>query len=194
MTIGFLIPKAIFFIGISRGMLFAGSFFALIWCLGVLVVAYAREHKINVFAVIAVLMIFMRIAVVLASKSAALYLFAQAADSVLCGIIFLVSLFFPRSLIQILAEASGVAMPAEIRLSPFYKKAWQIITFVWGAAYMFFAVLLVTLNLTNLKAAAAIDIVAGWPFTAIMVAFTVIFPRWYWVGRIPMAERALITE
>lgn len=187
MIIGFLIPKGIFFIGISHNMLFGGALLAVAWCVAVSIMAGFRDRKINIFAILTVVLILLRVIVVLASKSPALYLIAQALDSTLYGIVFLGSLCFPTSLIQLFAEASGVVMPDEIRSSPYYRKAWRIITAVWGAVFMLLAAALATLKLGDLGSAAIVDMIAGWPITAALIAFTVIFPRWYWAKKIGLS-------
>ena len=122
--------------------------------------------------------------VVLASKSPKLYLVAQALDYGLSGIFCFLSLLFPRSLVQLFAEESGIRMPEVIRSSPYYVKAWRIITVAWGGVFMIIAAMLVMLNMGNLGSVAIVDMVAGWASMIILIAFTVIFPRWYWTRKI----------
>jgi hypothetical protein len=183
MTVGFLIPKAILFIGISRGVLFAGAIAAMAWSLAVCWLTLARDQKINIFAVFAVIMILARVIVILVSKSPALYLFAQALESALYAAAFFVSLAFPRSIIQMFAEESGVHIPDNIRTSGYYRKAWQIVTSVWAGVYLFVAILLAMLKMTSLKSVAVIDMLSSWPITIVLIAFTVIFPRLYWTKK-----------
>lgn len=189
MAVGFLIPKIIFLIGIGRGQLFGGAIIAISWCLVVFAVTHLRDRKINIFAALAVIMILARIVVVLASKSPAMYLMIQAIDAAACALALFVSLIFPRSLIQLFAEESGIVMPDMVRNSPYYDKAWRIITAVWGGVFMLVALMLITLKLSNLGSAAIVDILSGWLPTMVLIAFTVIFPRWYWtrnIGQIPI--------
>jgi intracellular septation protein A len=188
MIFGFLIPKGILFLGISLNMLFPGAILAALWCLGVSATAYMKERKLNIFALFALAMIFLRVVVILASKSPALYLLAQALDSALYGLIFLISLLFPRPLIQVLAEASGVIVPEAIRKTPYYEKAWRITTGVWGLVFIFLALILAVLKMGSLKSVVVVDMLASWPPTIALIAFTVLFPKWYWkrtVGDIP---------
>jgi len=191
MTIGFLIPKAIFFIGIGWNMLYPSAVVATGWCLAVFWVSYMRHRAVNIFAVLAVIVIVVRIVVVLASKSPVLYMYAQALDSASYGVAFLGSLFFPRSLIQLFAEASSVTIPEAVRGSVYYVKGWRIVTSVWGMVYMILAVLLVLLRSVSMKAAALIDIIASWPTLVVLIAFTVLFPRWYWSRTVAGASAAL---
>lgn len=184
MTVGFLVPKAILFAGISRHRLFAGAAAAMAWSLGVCVFTFVRSRKTNIFAVLAAILIFVRVVVILLSKSPALYLFAQALESALYAAVFFISLVFPRSIIQLFAEASNVRIPEKIRSSAFYRKAWQIVTAVWATAYLIVAILLVTLKMASMRVAAIIDMASSWPLTAFLIAFTVAFPRRYWTKRL----------
>jgi len=184
MVVGFLIPKAILFAGISLRMLLAGAFAATLWSLAVFWIARARSGKINVFAVLAVIMIVARVIVILASKSPALYLFAQALESAFYGAAFFLSLLLPRSFIQLFAEASGARVPESIRASVYYHRAWNIITAVWAGVYMLTALVLVTVRMSSLKSVAIVDMLANWPITIGLIAFTVLFPRWYWTKKL----------
>ena len=187
MVIGFLIPKIIFFIGISVNMLFPGAILAISWCLSVFIATHLRDSKVDIFATLAVVMILLRIVVVLASKSPKLYLIAQALDYGSCGVFCFISLLLPRSLIQLFAEESGIVMPDVIRNSPYYVKAWRIITVVWGAVFMIIAGILIMLRMGNLGSVAIVDMFAGWVSMIILIAFTVIFPRRYWTRKIGLA-------
>jgi hypothetical protein len=184
MTVGFLIPKAILFIGISRGMLPAGAAAAMVWSLAVCWLTLARDKKINIFAVFAVIMILARVIVILVSKSPALYLYAQALESALYAAAFFASMAFPRSIIQMFAEESGVHIPSKVRNSEYYRRAWQIVTCVWASVYLIVAVLLAMLKMGSLKSVAVIDMLSSWPITIILIAFTVIFPRRYWTKKL----------
>lgn len=188
MTFGLLIPKGILFLGISLNMLFPGAVLATLWCLAVSTATYLKERKLNIFALFALAMIFLRVVVIMASRSPALYLIAQALDSALYGLIFLISLLFPRPLIQLLAEASGVIIPEAIRKSPYYEKAWRIITGVWGLAFIFLALILAILKMSSLKSVVMVDMLASWLPTIAMIVFTILFPKWYWkrtIGDVP---------
>ncbi|MBU0606187.1 MAG: hypothetical protein KKH77_07865 [Candidatus Omnitrophica bacterium] len=194
MIFGFLIPKGILFLGVSLNMLFTGAILATLWCLAVSAVAYMKERKLNIFALFALAMIFLRVVVILASKSPALYLLAQALDSALYGLIFLASLLFPRSIIQLLAEASGAIIPEAIRKSPYYEKAWRIITGVWAGTFIFLAVILAALKMSSLKSVVVVDMLASWPLTISLIAFTVLFPKWYWKRTVAVADIPACTQ
>lgn len=188
MVVGFLIPKAILFIGISLRMLFAGAAAAVCWSAGTLWVSRLRSGRTNIFAVLALIMIASRVVVILASRSPTLYLFAQALENALYGAAFFLSLAFPRSFIQLFAEASGARIPEAVRNSHYYCRAWRIITAVWAGVYMLAAVVLVMIRMGSMRSVAIIDMLANWPITIGLIAFTVIFPRRYWTKKLGEIE------
>jgi len=188
MTIGFLVPKVMLFAGISLKMLFVGALSATLWCVGVFSYSAIREKKANIFAAVAFVMIFMRVAVILVSKSPELYMIAQAADSSVYSIAFLASLLFPKSIIQLFAEETVVTLPESIRASGYYKKAWDIVSAVWGAVFALVAVALTAARFIDMRAAVVVDMVSSWPPMVFLIAFTVIFPRWYWTRMVGEAH------
>ncbi|MCX5667818.1 MAG: hypothetical protein NTY34_05875 [Candidatus Omnitrophica bacterium] len=180
MFLGFLIPKVFFLYGVRQGMPFLWGAIALAWCAGVFYLSQVRTHKANFFAVFAVIMIMARIIVVIAEKNPRMYLYVLALDSLITGAIFMASLLFKRSLMQMFADSAGAQIPREILRSVYYGKAWRIVTFVWAIAYMLFALVLVLLKACNLKIVGLIDMLAGWPLMIILFLFTLKFPVWYW--------------
>lgn len=180
MTVGLLIPKAILFIAISYNRLVPGASLAVIWCLGVYIAGVVSRNKVNAFMVLALVMIVLRVVVILASENPSLYLIAQALDSAVYSVIFFLSLFFKRSVIQVLAESSGIYIPENVRASHYYSRCLRIVTSVWASAYLLVAVILAILRMENMRSVAAVDILSSWPLMMALILFTVIFPRWYW--------------
>lgn len=180
MFLGFLIPKVFFLYGARQGMPFLWAAIAVAWCAGVFYLTQVRAHKVNFFAVFAVIMIMARIVVVIAEKNPRMYLYVLALDNFVVGIIFMASLLFKRSLMQMFADSAGAQMPQEILRSVYYGKAWRIVTFVWAAVYILFALALVLLKAGNLKTVGLIDMFAGWPLMIVLFIFTLKFPAWYW--------------
>jgi hypothetical protein len=184
LLLGFLAPKAMLFAGISAHRVFIGAVAAAVWSIAVFWMTLARSKRVNVFAVLAMIAIVARVAVILASRSPVLYIYAQAIESGLYGSVFMLSLLLPRSLIQLFAEGSGVKIPERVKSSAYYRMAWQVITATWGLAYLATAAVLVTFRMVSLKWAAAIDILSNWPVTIGLILFTVTFPRWYWTRKL----------
>ena len=178
--VGFLIPKVIFLYGLNRKLPFFWGGIAIAWCIAVFFIGRARTHKTNIFAVLALALILVRIFVVIAQRDPRMYLVLVALDEFIFGVIFLFSLFFRRSIIEVFADASGVKAPEEIKRSKYYSEAWRIVTAVWGVAYLLFGMVLVLLNVNDLKIVGKIDMFAWLPLLVILFIFTIVFPRWYW--------------
>jgi intracellular septation protein A len=178
--LGFAIPKVIFFVGLKLGHPFAVGLVGLSWCVAVFYISQVRSRRVNVFAVLAVIMIIARVAVITTKNNPRFYLFVQAADNAVYALIFLGSLFFSRSLIQFFVEAAGAEFSAELRQSPYYKVAWRIVTLAWGIVYALTAVVLVLLRLENMQTAGLVDLLSGWPASMALFVFSIQFPRWYW--------------
>jgi len=180
MFLGFLIPKVFFLYGARHGAPFLWGAIAIAWCVGVFYLHQVRTHKVNFFAIFAVIMIMARIIVVIAAENPRMYLYVLALDNFIVGVIFMVSLLFKRSLMQMFADSASVQMPQEILASVYYGKAWRIVTFVWAIVYILFALALVLLKACNLKIVGLIDMLASWPLTIVLFIFTLKFPAWYW--------------
>ena len=180
MFLGFLIPKVFFLYGARHGMPFLWGAIAVVWCVGVFYLAQVRTHKVNFFAIFGVIMILARIIVVIAEKDPRMYLYVLALDNLIVGVIFMASLLFKRSLMQMFADSVIAQMPQEILRSVYYGKAWRIVTFVWAIVYILFALALVLLKACNLKIVGLIDMLASWPLMVILFLFTLKFPAWYW--------------
>ncbi|MFH1440516.1 MAG: hypothetical protein ABIH18_00515 [Candidatus Omnitrophota bacterium] len=180
MFLGFLIPKAFFLYGARHSMPFLWGAIALAWCVGVFYLSHLKAHKVNFFAIFAVIMIIARIIVVIAGKSPRMYLYVLALDNFVVGIIFMASLLFKRSLMQLFADSASAQVPQEILHSVYYGKAWKIVTFAWAIAYILFALVLVLLKSCNLRIVGLIDMLAGWPLVIALFIFTLKFPAWYW--------------
>ncbi|MDD4900057.1 MAG: hypothetical protein PHT31_05315 [Candidatus Omnitrophica bacterium] len=180
MIFGFLVPKIIFLYGLNRKMPFFWGAIALIWCVGVFLIEHVKVRKVNVFAVLAVLMILIRVVVVIAQKDPKMYLILLALDNILIGAICLLSLFFRKSAAQFFAEGMGVHVPEKIKQSQYYDSAWRIVTAVIGLIYMLFSLALVLLKTNNLSIVGQIDMFASWPLLIIVFIFCIQFPKWYW--------------
>ncbi|MEI6832309.1 MAG: hypothetical protein WCK61_06360 [Candidatus Omnitrophota bacterium] len=180
MFLGFLIPKVLFLYGMRQGMPFFWGAIAVAWCMVVFYLHQVKTHKANFFAIFAVIMIVARIIVVIAAKNPRMYLYVLALDNLIVGAIFMASLLFKRSLMQMFADSASAQIPPEILRSVYYGQAWRVVTFVWAAVYIIFAIALVLLKACNLKIIGIIDMLASWPLMVVLFIFTLKFPAWYW--------------
>lgn len=179
--LGLLIPKLIFYTFLHYGNITAGTIVALIWCVGVIVYDYIRSKKIGWFAIIAAILILIRLYAILRKDDPTSYLISDALDNMLFGLVFLISLLFPRSLMQVFVEAGDYSrIPERIVKSPYYKKAWIIVTAVWGVVQIIEAIFVYIFIFHNLRVSQFIDIISGWPTWLLLFAFSFWFPQWYW--------------
>ena len=185
MFFGFLVPKVFFLYGARHGRPFLWGGIAITWCVAVFYLKQVRNHKVNFFAIFAVIMILARVVVVLVESNPRMYLYVLALDNFVVGFIFMASLLLKRSMMQLFADSVDTKAPPEVMRSVYYQKAWKIVTFVWGAVFMLFAFALVLLRCFDLKIVGLIDMLANWPLVIALFIFTVKFPAWYWKKRIP---------
>ncbi|MCD4785164.1 MAG: hypothetical protein K8T10_15215 [Candidatus Eremiobacteraeota bacterium] len=180
-TIGLLVPKLIFYTFFHYGNILAGTVVALVWCVGVVLFDYIRSKKIGWFAIIAASLILVRLYAILRKDDPTAYLVVDSLDNMLFGLAFLISLLFPRPLMQIFVEMGDYSKIPEILIkSPYYRKAWAIITAVWGSVMVIEALFIYITKFSNPRISLYIDIFSGWPTWLLLFSFCMWLPRWYW--------------
>ncbi|MDD5496497.1 MAG: hypothetical protein PHP46_05305 [Candidatus Omnitrophica bacterium] len=181
-TLSFLIPKTIFYIAMNKPWMLTGASIAIAWCAVLFAAKYLLSRKINFWALIALVMILIQMAPVIIKDDPNMNFVAGAFDSLLFGIIFLSSIIIKRPLIRVFAEATGARdhIPEPILKSPYYMKAWAIVTAAWAAVYIVESVILLYLALNRSRALLPFDIFCGWPTVLLMIFFSVQFPAVYW--------------
>ena len=182
-VVGGVIPYVIYAIWQNRGQPVTGVVFAGGWSLAVVLVGWWRTGRIQGFALLGTIFAAIQVVTTLITGSAAVYILTGIVNNVVEGLVYLVSLCFPRSLIQIAAEATGAtaAIPEWLRRSPAYRRAWQILTAVWGLVSIAKALLLLAARQwLAVDAVLALGILTGWPLLIALLAFTFWFPGWYW--------------
>ena len=178
--IGFLIPKGIFLYGMKTQLPFVWAGIAILWCVTVFLIGQVKTHKANIFAVLSLLLILVRIVVVTTQKNPRVYLVLVALDEIIFGLIFAVTLLLKHSAMELLVKATGIQVPDEIRHSGYYSRCWRIVTAVWAAGYLLFALVLVSLKAVSLKIVGRIDMFGWLPLLALLIMFTIWFPPRYW--------------
>ena len=185
-VMGALAPIALFYTCKRLGQPLTGALLASIWGLCVVSIDYWRSRRANVFAGLATTLAVIEIAATIITRSPAWYLAAAAMESGVLGGVFLASLLFPRSLLQLLAEETvgPEGFSAEVRQSRLYQTAWRLLTGVWGGVYLAKALLLLLAQWwLPLEAFLVVRTLLGWPLWAGLFAFSFWFPGWYWRRR-----------
>ncbi len=182
-VLGALIPMLIFYLLSRVGQPLLGAVLAGGWGLGVVLVGYWRSRRIDLFAGMALAMAVIELLILALTRNPDFYLASEAIQSAAYGVLFLGSLVFSRSLIQLLAEETGATanLPAHLRCSPDYRTAWHLLSTVWGGVSLLKAGLLFLAQWgLTLETFLAIRTLSGFPILASLLAFSFWFPGWYW--------------
>ncbi len=189
-TLGFIVPKAIFYVSMGKPWLSIGIGAAILWCVGLFAAQYIKARKTNIWAIVALAMILLQLIPVIVKRDPNMNFVAGAASSLLIGLVFLISIAIRKPLMQILAEQTGTRhhIPEHILRSPYYGRAWSIITATWAVVYFVEAGVEFLLIARSSGAVLAFDAFCGWPTTILLILFTVRFPRIYWAAVMKGAE------
>ena len=182
-VVGGLIPIVIYAIFQRREQLVTGALLSGSWALAVVLVDWWRTRRIEGFAILAVIFSALQLFTTLITRSATFYVLTGVIGGILEAMVYFGSLGLRRPLIQIAAEATGATatIPNDLRRSPAYRRAWQILTAIWGATYLGKALgLALVQRWCSQEAALTYSILMGWPFHIVLLAFTFWFPGWYW--------------
>ena len=189
-ALGAVIPMLIFYLWSRFEQPLLGAVLAGSWGLGVVLVGYWRSRRIDLFAGMAMAMVLIELLVITITRNPDLYLASEAMQSAAHGLLFLGSLAFSRSLIQLLAAEMGAnaSISDDLRRSPSYRTAWHLLSAVWGGVYLMKAGLLLWAQWgLALEAFLIIRSLSGFPLLAGLFAFSFWFPGWYWRRRAQLA-------
>lgn len=181
--VGGVIPVVLFYLLHRAGQTLIGAIVAGGWGLGVTMITYWLSREVNVFAILATTVNLIEIIGTLLTRNPDFYLAGAAIDSFLYAILFLGSLLLARSLMQLLVEATpqGRRFSESFRRQPMYRKAWQIVTAVWGIAYLIKAGLLVWAQVNlSLELFLTIRTLSNFPLFVGLMIFSYWFPARYW--------------
>jgi intracellular septation protein A len=177
-----IIPIIIFYIFDNHGMTIGGIILSGVWCIGIVLINFIRERKINALALISVIFSGIGLIGTVISKNATFYLISPIIQDILVALIFFGSLFFEKSLIQVVVEQSYLKNASEdLKKRPKYKSAWKILTVLWGIVNLSHAVLKIILFYSvSTSAYYTISTAYGTISSPIFIALSIMFPKWYW--------------
>ena len=177
-----IIPIIIFSVFDKMEMTLNGIILSGVWSIGVVLINFIKEHKINALAVMGASFAGVGVIGTVISKNPTFYLVSPIIKDILIALIFFGSLFLKRSLIQIIVEQSYLKnVPEDFKKQPKYKAAWRIVTIAWGilniSQAVFRTVLLYSVSMSAYYATSTIyDNIS----TPLLLAFSILFPKWYW--------------
>lgn len=177
-----IIPIIIFSVFDKMDMTLNGIILSGVWSIGVVFINFMKEHKINALASISAIFAGIGVIGTVISKNPTFYFVAPIIQDALGALIFFGSLFCKRSLIQIIVEQSYLKNVSEERKKqPEYKKVWKIITAAWALLNVSQAVLrTILLYSVSMSSYYAISTAYGSISGPILLAFSIMFPKWYW--------------
>lgn len=176
-----LIPIILFTAFDKKQMTLVGIILSALWSIGVILLGFIKERKINALAALAGLFAIVGLVGTLISNNTTFYFIAPIIQDVLLALIFWGSLFFKRSLIQIIVEQTYLKnVPEEVKKRPRYKSAWRILTFAWGVLNIFQAILrFILLNHMSMSSYYAISTTYTNISSTLLLVFSIMFPKWY---------------
>jgi intracellular septation protein A len=177
-----IIPIIIFSVFDKMEMTLSGIILSGVWSIGVVLINFMKEHKINALAAMGASFAGVGVIGTVISKNPTFYLVAPIIQDILLALIFFGSLFCQRSLIQIIVEQSYLKnVPEEFKKQHEYKKVWKIITEAAAILTISQAALRIILLYTvSMSSYYAISTVYGNISTPIFIVFSIMFPKWYW--------------
>ncbi|AWI05067.1 VC0807 family protein [Clostridium drakei] len=176
-----IIPIIIFSVFDKMGMTLKGVILSGVWSIGVVFINFINEHQINALASMAAVFSGIGLIGTIISKNPTFYFISPIAQNTLIAVVLLGSLFFERSLIQIVAEQSFLKNASkEFKERPKYKTNWKILTTSWGILNITEAVLkIILLNIVSMSSYYAISTVCGNILDSFLLIFSIFFSKWY---------------
>lgn len=177
-----IIPIIIFSYFSHINEVLTGIILSALWSIGVVIVNYIKERKINALATMAGVFSAVGLIGTIISKDPKFYLIAPIIQDFLYALVFFGSVFLERSLIQIIVEQTYLKnVPEDFRRQKKYKNAWIIITCAWGVLNVVQAVVrIILLKSLSMDSYYAINTLISNISGPVLLAFSITFPRWYW--------------
>lgn len=176
-----IIPIIIFSILDRYGMTFEGIVLSGGWSIGVVLINYIKDHELNALAIMSAAFAGIGLIGTIISKNPTFYLVAPIIQDILLAVMFFGSLFFKRSLIQIIIEQSYLKNDSgDIKNSLKFKSTCRFLSIAWGVLTVSqAAVRIVLLYSVSVSTYFAISTAYGNISTPLMIAFSIMFPKWY---------------
>ena len=179
------VPAFIYYVFNHYNLRLSGVISAGGWSVALLLFYWLKMRRVNIFSAIAAGISAIGLICTVITRSTSYFLLSPVASDVLVGSAFFGSLLFGKPLIQIFAEYTVKdVFPEELKKKPKYKKAWVILTLLWGCASIAQALLRVILyyydHSPNKVLYYSIGTIYGSISTPLFLIFSVWFPKWYW--------------
>ncbi|EKQ51704.1 MULTISPECIES: VC0807 family protein [unclassified Clostridium] len=176
-----IIPIIIFLILDRYGMTFEGIVLSGGWSIGVVLINYIKDHELNALAIMSAAFAGIGLIGTIISKNPTFYLVAPIVQDILLAAMFFGSLFFKKSLIQIIIEQSYLKNDSgETKNNPKFKSTCRFLSIAWSVLTVSqAAVRIVLLYSVSVSTYYTISTAYGNISTPLMIAFSIMFPKWY---------------
>jgi intracellular septation protein A len=177
-----IVPIIIFSIFDKNGMTLDGIILSGVWSIGLVILNFIKEHKINALALMGATFSGTGIIGTIISQNPTFYLVAPIVQDIILAVVFFGSLLGKRSLVQIIAEQSYLKnVPEDFKKQPKYTAAWRIVTVSWGILNISQAVIrTIILFSVSMSSYYAISTIYCNLSSPLLIAFSILFPKWYW--------------
>jgi intracellular septation protein A len=178
LVLGSLLPVVLFYVGL-RGWGFSEAvLMVLAWSGAVFVWHYRRTRGADVFSASTFGFACVKAAAGLVSQNQTLYLAWASVENIIYGVAFFGSAVLDRPLLALYAQRL-YPIPAGVRRSGAFRRAFLITSAVWLGGHTLRAVLRLWLLLylrLDLPLYLVVDTVVGWPINIWLFGFTAWFP------------------
>ncbi|WP_297421290.1 VC0807 family protein [Clostridium sp.] len=180
-----IIPVLMFSVLDKYGMTLNGIILSGAWSIGVVLIDYIKQHKVNALATMSAVFSGVGIIGSVISKNPSFYFVAPIIQDLLIALIFFGSLFCEKTLIEIIVEQSYLKnVSEEVKKQPKYKSVWRIITIAWTILNIAQAALrVVLLKNVSMSSYYALSTFYSNISTTMLIAFSIMFPKWYWKNK-----------
>ena len=178
---GLFIPLNILYILLNMGKPFLAIIISVSSCVIAVIVLYIISKNISLFPVITGIMILISFFSSFLSSHKYLYVIIEGLDNSALGLIFLATLFTGTPFIlHFVPKEAILKIPEKIKNTPYFMRAWRIVTLVWGITNIITALIMVYCKTIGFKHVEIVDYLMGWPVIILLLFFSVTFPRLYW--------------
>ncbi|WP_299523740.1 VC0807 family protein [Winogradskyella sp.] len=183
--VGALLPIIVYYIFHLYGQPLTGAFIAAAWGGVVVLISHFILRDVNLFAILSLPLTLIEIIGTLITLSPDFYLATSAIDHFLWAVVFLISLAFSRPLILVFADAMksipNTTEILEFRKTKAFRNAWVKLTYIWAAAHLVSAIVLIISQLyTSVEFFLIIRTLLNLPLLAVLITISFWFPEWYW--------------
>ena len=177
--LGAVVPFALFRLVQYQYTLEAAAYSVTIYGIILFLFYYFVQKRIEPFAYLTLFVGLIELTVLIFTKSTNDYFWVTPIYNFLIGIVFLITLYMPKSLIQLFAESASPQLKNyPLNKTEYYRKTWQYLTLVIGLINIVQAFIqAVILFFGNINLFIEMKYLFGIPLTIAIIIFCIWFSR-----------------